>query len=232
MAVGPQQLLQPDMGRRLPVDVRSALVAMGMACNQATMLMHNAFGFSMQVQSLLDSQRASEPASRLAVQVAEDLRDLSDQNFEQAIVVLARAGAVYANYASQVAVALAENTSPPLPQLEPIRPSDVITACGHYLPEVSFEKDSDEPSIVGEQNQAIADARRHLNNLITHHLQSENVLAYDEIAAVAITRADDGDRGRSAEFADALHVYAGVLVWAIGVFSGADPDDAGPTRTA
>jgi hypothetical protein len=225
MVVTTHQLLQAEMGVRLPADVRASLIGMGAACNQAAVHLQQALTFTLQVESAMETQRTGQRSCRLAQEVTVDLQRLADQQFEQAIVVLARASTVYAVYASQVAAAVAEGQSPPLPGSEFIRPSDLITACGLYLPELRFADGSAEPRVVAEQNTAITEARSHLVDLITHRMQGVSPLAYDDIATVTLQ--GDGGESRLVEFADALHIYATVLVWALSVFSGGAQDEVG-----
>ncbi|WP_199514272.1 hypothetical protein [Nucisporomicrobium flavum] len=226
MGVTTQQLLQPHMGVRLPADVRRTLIAMGTACNQSAAYLQWVAAQAMQVESLMEAQRAAECADTPALHAFTDLQHLADQHYEQAIVVLARSATIYAVYASQVAQAVAADQTPPPPGSTVIRPSDVIAAWGHYLPEVRFTGDGDGDRVAQEQNEAVAHARKHLKELITYRLQGESVTAYDDIATVT----DDGGVNRQVEFADTLHVYAGVLVWALAVFSGTEPDRADTRR--
>jgi hypothetical protein len=224
MGVTTQQLLQPHMGVRLPADVRRTLIAMGTACNQSAAYLQWVAAQAMQVESLMEAHRAAECTDTPALHAFTDLQHLADQHYEQAIVVLARSATIYAVYASQVAQAVAADQTPPPPGSTVIRPSDVIAAWGHYLPEVRFTGDGDR--VAQEQNEAVAHARKHLKELITYRLQGESVTAYDDIATVTDDGDGDGDGdvNRQVEFADALHVYAGVLVWALAVFSGTEPD--------
>jgi hypothetical protein len=223
MVLTTHQLLQPEMGLRLPADVRAPLLEMGTACNQAAVHLHQALTFTLQVESALETQRTGHRASTLLEQVTTDLHRLADQHFEQAIVVLARASTVYAVYASQVAVAVAAGDSPPLPGSERIAPSDLITAAGLYLPDVNFADCDGGSRVAVEQNAMIAQARRHLLDLITNQMQGTPSEAYDDIATVAA--GSDGGESRLVEFPDALHTYASVLVWALSVFSGVRHDD-------
>ncbi|GAA0547712.1 hypothetical protein GCM10010172_31900 [Paractinoplanes ferrugineus] len=222
MVLTTHQLLQPEMGLRLPLDVRAALLEMGTACNQAAVHLHQALTFTLQVECALEAQRTGCQAGALLQQVTDDLRRLADQNFEQAIIVLAKAGTVYAGYASQVAVAVAAGEPPPLPGSQRIAPSDLITAAGLYLPDVRFSDDDPESRVVAEQNEMISEARQHLLNLITHQMQGAPSDAYDDIATVVA--GNDGGENRLAEFPAALHTYASVLVWALSVFSGVKHD--------
>ncbi|GAA3344796.1 hypothetical protein GCM10020358_49470 [Amorphoplanes nipponensis] len=224
MGVTTQQLLQPDMGVRLPVEVRRSLVAMGTACNQAAVHLQYASTHSLHIEAIAEAHRVSEQASTPATQAATDLQRLADQHFEQAIVVLARAATVYAVYSTQVALAVAASREPPPPGAAVILPSDVIAAAGHYLPEVCFSDDGND-RVAAEQNETVGHARRTLIELVTYRMQGESALAYDDIATVTA----DGGINRQSEFADALHVYAGVLVWSVAVFSGVSPDH-GPRR--
>ncbi|WP_199515699.1 hypothetical protein [Nucisporomicrobium flavum] len=222
MVLATHQLLQPEMGLRLPMDVRMSLLEMGTACNHAAVHLHQALTFALQVESALETQRADCRVGAPLQQVTADLQRLADQNFEQAIIVLARASTVYAVYASQVAVAVAAGGPPPLPGSERIAPSDLITAAGMYLPDVRFTEGDVESRVVAEQNAVITHARRHLLDLITNQMQGASSEAYDDIATVAV--GNDGGESRLAEFPDALHTYASVLVWALGVFSGVKQD--------
>ena len=220
MGVTTQQLLQPDMGVRLPVGVRRSLIAMGTACNQSAVQLQYASAHSMQIEAIVEAHRVGEHASTPALQTTTDLQRLADQHFEQAIVVLARAATVYAVYATQVAQAVAARQEPPSPGSTVILPSDVIAASGLYLPEVRFGDDNGKDRVAAEQNESVGEARRTLIELVTYRMQGESALAYDNIATVTA----DGGVNRQVEFADALHVYAGVLVWSVGVFSGIRPD--------
>ncbi len=204
MSVMPQQVLQPDMG------------------NVAAVHLHQALTHSMYIESIMEAQRA-QGADRVAVQVADDLQSLADQHFEQAIVVLARASTLYALYASRVAAAVADGETPPMPGSETIRPSDVISCHGMYLPEVRFF-DAGPQDEMQEQNAALARARVVLTDLITHRMQGEAAEAYDEISSVTT---EAGREHRLVEFAAAMHDYASVLVWALGVASGTQRQNAG-----
>ena len=221
MSVMPQQVLQPDMGLRLPAQVRRELIGMGTACNVAAVHLHQALSHSMHIESMMEARRAQGDASRVAVQVTEDLQRLADQHFEQAIVVLARAATLYALYASRVAAAVADDETPPMPGSETIRPSDVISYHGMYLPEVHF-CDSGLNHALQEQNTEVARAREVLTDLITHRMQGEATAGYDEISSVTT---ELGSEHRLAEFAAAMHEYASVLVWALGVASGTQRQD-------
>ncbi len=221
MGVMTQQLLQPHMGVRLSTGVRRSLIAMGAACNQCAVALQYAAAHSMRIESMVETHRVTEPGATPPLHVITDLQRLADQHFEQAIVMLARAATGYAVYASQVAQAVAAGQEPPPPGSAVILPSDVIAAWGHYLPEVRFGDDDDR--MAAEQNTAIAEARRELIELITYRMQGESASAYDDIATVTVT--GDGGVNRQVAFADTLHIYAGVLVWALGVFSGTKPDD-------
>ncbi|MEU7909321.1 hypothetical protein [Actinoplanes sp. NPDC049118] len=224
MVVTTHQLLQPEMGVRLPADVRASLIGMGAACNQAAVHLHQGMTFTLQVESAMETQRTGQRTCRLAQEVTHDLQRLADQHFEQSIIVLARASTIYAVYASQVAAAVADGERPPLPGSEFIRPSDLITACGFYLPEVHFAEGSAEPQVVTQQNATISSGRAHLVDLVTNRMQGVSPLAYDDIATVTLE--GDGGESRLVEFADALHTYATVLVWALAVFSGDGHDGA------
>lgn len=222
MGVTTHQLLQPGMGLELPADVRRSLTEMGAACNQCAVHLHNASSHSLHIESIMEAHRTSEHALQPALGIVTDLQRLADQHFEQAIVVLARSATAYAVYASQVAGAVAAGRTPPLPGSQKILPSDLITACGHYLPEVRFNDNQGQTQVVMDQNTAVDSARRRLINLITYQLQGADSSAYDDIATVTLTD-DPGDQ-RLVAFAATLHEYASVLVWAIGIFSGALPD--------
>jgi hypothetical protein len=223
MGVMSQQVLQPDMGLQLPAEVRRELIGMGTACNVAAVHLHQALSHSMHVESMIEAQRAQGGAGRVAVQVTEDLQRLADQHFEQAIVVLARASTIYALYASRVALAVSDGEAPPMQGSETIRPSDVITCHGMYLPEVRF-CDGGPNDEMQEQNAALARARLVLTDLITHRMQGEAAAGYDEISSVTT---ETGSDHRLVEFAAALHEYASVLVWALGVASGTQRQDTG-----
>ena len=222
MVLTPHQLLQPDMGLRLPKDVRASLLDMGAACNEAAVHLHQALTQTLQVESASEMQRTSLRSGPLMRQVTGDLQLLADQHFEQAIIVLARASTVYAVYASQVAAAVAAGDRPPRPGSERISPSDVITAAGFYLPDVRFAEGAAESRVVMEQNTELAQARQHLLELITNQMQGTPSASYDDIATVAA--GNDGGESRLVAFPDALHTYASVLVWALGVFSGVNHD--------
>ena len=223
MGVTTQQLLQPQMGVRLPAAVRRSLIAMGAACNHAAVTLQYAATHSERIESMVEHHRVSEPGATPPLHVITDLQRLADQHFEQAIVVLARAATGYAVYASQVAQAVAAGQEPPPPGSAVILPSDVIAAWGHYLPEIRFGDADSGDRVAAEQNTAIAEVRRTLVELVTYRMQGESASAYDDIATVTLT--DDGGAHRQVEFADTLHVYAGVLVWALGVFSATHPAD-------
>jgi hypothetical protein len=228
MAPTTQQLLQPEMGLRLPADVRASLLEMGTACNQAAVHLHQALTFTLQVESALQTQRTNPQSGPLMCQVTGDLQVLADQHFEQAIIVLARASTVYAVYASQVAAAVAAGEPTPLPGSERISPSDIITAAGLYLPDVRFAEDAAESRVVAEQNTMVAQTRQHLLDLITNQMQGTPSESYDDIATVAA--GNDGGESRLVAFPDALHTYASVLVWASGVFSGVSQEGSGETN--
>jgi hypothetical protein len=222
MDVTTRQVLQRDMGIDLPAQVHRMLIEMGNACNTAAVHLHGALTELLRVESEMERQRSDEAISPLTQEVGQQLQRLADQHFEQAIVVLARVATSYAVYASQVAAAVGEGQTPPLPGTETIRPSDLITACGLYLPELQFPEDEHSPEI-REQNTGLRQGRHELINLI-YTMQGESVTAYDEIATVTT---NDADEHRLVEFADALHAYASTLVWAIGVVSRQRPNSAG-----
>lgn len=224
MGVTTQQLLQPRMGVRLPAEVRRSLIAMGTACNQSAVYLQSTSAHSMQIETIMEAHRAGEHVGTPALQAITDLQRLADQHFEQAIVVLARAATLYAVYATQVALAVAVNEMPPPPGSGVILPSDVIAAWGHYLPEVRFNDNNGDDRVVSEQNGAVAKVRQSLIELVSYRMQGESALAYDDIATVNVI--NDGGAHRQVEFADTLHVYAGVLVWAVGIFSGVHPEPA------
>ncbi|MCM4083915.1 hypothetical protein [Paractinoplanes hotanensis] len=228
MAPTTHQLLQPHMGIRLPTEVRASLLEMGTACNQAAVHLHQALTFTLQVESALETQRTDPRSSPLMWQVTGDLQVVADQYFEQAIIVLARASTVYAVYASQVAAAVASGESTPLPGSERISPSDVITAAGLYLPSVRFNEDDAEQQVVAEQNKTMTQTRQHLLDLITNQMQGTPSSSYDDIATVAA--GNDGGESRLVAFPNALHTYASVLVWALGVFSGVSQEESGETN--
>jgi hypothetical protein len=224
MDVTTRQVLQREMGNDLPAQVRRALLEMGTACNTAAVHLHGALTELLRVESEMERQRNDEVTSPLTQEVGQQLQRLADQHFEQAVVVLARVATSYAVYASQVAAAVGEGQTPPPPGTETIRPSDLITACGLYLPELQF-LEVEHSAEIGEQNTVVRQARNELTNLI-YTMQGESVTAYDEIATVAITTTD-ADEHRLVEFADALHAYASTLVWAIGVVTWRRPNSAG-----
>ncbi|UQU67347.1 hypothetical protein COUCH_14235 [Couchioplanes caeruleus] len=228
MAPTTHQLLQPEMGLRLPADVRASLLEMGTACNQAAVHLHQALTFTLQVESALETQRTSLGSGPLMCQVTGDLQVLADQHFEQAIIVLARASTAYAVYASQVAAAVAADEPAPLPGSERISPSDVITAAALYLPDIRFAEDVAESRVVAEQNAMVTQTRQHLLDLITNQMQGTPSASYDDIATVAA--GNDGGESRLVAFPDALHTYASVLVWALGVFSGVSQEGSGETH--
>lgn len=228
MVLTTHQLLQPEMGLRLTTDVRNSLLEMGTACNQAAVHLHQALTFTVQVESALETQRSNPQSGPLTRQVTGELQLLADQHFEQAIIVLARASTVYAVYASQVAVAVAASDSPPRPGSERISPSDVITAAGFYLPKVRFAGDAAQSRVVTEQNAVLLQTRQHLLDLITNQMQGTPSAYYDDIATIAA--GNDGGESRLVAFPDALHTYASVLVWALGVFSGVSPEGTGETN--
>jgi hypothetical protein len=216
------------MGLRLPADVRASLLEMGTACNQAAVHLHQALTFTLQVESALETQRTGLGSGPLMCQVTGDLQVLADQHFEQAIIVLARASTAYAVYASQVAAAVAAGEPAPLPGSERISPSDVITAAALYLPDIRFAEDVAESRVVAEQNAMVTQTRQHLLDLITNQMQGTPSASYDDIATVAA--GNDGGESRLVAFPDALHTYASVLVWALGVFSGVSQEGSGETH--
>ena len=226
MVLTTHQLLQPDMGLRLPADVRASLLEMGTACNQAAVHLHQALTFTLQVEAALETQRSDLRSGPLIQQVTNDLQRLADQHFEQAIIVLARASTAYAVYASQVAVAVAAGEPPPMPGSQRISPSDVITATSFYLPDVRFAEGDADSQVVSEQNTMMAQTRQHLVDLVTNQMQTTPSAMYDDFATVAVGNV--GGESRLVEFPEAMHTYASVLVWALSVFSGvarSDSDD-------
>src|SRR5690349_5781569 len=82
MAPTTHQLLQPDMGLRLPADVRVSLLEMGTACNQAAVHLHQALTFMLHIESALESQRTAPRSGPLMSQVTGDLQVLADQHLE------------------------------------------------------------------------------------------------------------------------------------------------------
>ena len=216
MHVTNQELLHPDTGTQLPSAVRQALIEMGDGCNQAALAVNRAAIFEGQVQAYAQPKRALQRADGLTAQVIDDLERLADLHHEQALIVMARAAAVYVVYASQVATAVARGETPPLPQTEVIRPSDLITACGHYLPPVEFNGCAS--AAHAEQNKTLAESRGRLVKLINDQMQGEPIALYDDLHTV--DDEEDERLSRISDFPDALHEYAAALVWSLSVFSG------------
>jgi len=224
MDVTTEQLLPPDVGITLPQPVRSALVDMGIACNQAAIAVTQAYTIQMQMVAASESIEARQQPHGLHSAVTQDLSRSADTYHAQLVVVLARAATTYAVYASQVAAAVAAHRTPPTPDPAVIRPSDVITALDLYLPEICFTADHGEPRVVAEQNADIAQTRKILTDLITHQLKDEPGSGYDDPAHVASEHG--GSHDVLVGFPVALHAYAATLVWATGAFSGVAADSS------
>ncbi|MBG0567545.1 hypothetical protein [Actinoplanes aureus] len=221
MSATTHQLLPHDAG--LPRAVRLALNDFGAACNHAAVAVTHAFAFQMQYTNDRETRIAPEPEEQTtgpekmsaAARVVMDLELIADSFHAQTVVALARAAALYAVYASQVATAVLAGRTAPLPDPAPVKPSDLIAALDLYLPQIQFPAHND-PRMT-DCNADVLSAHTALRNVISGQLWGENALAYDDPAVVRA--GGDEPWGTSATFADALHSYGAALTWALGTFT-------------
>lgn len=224
-------LLQRDTG--LPEPVRQALNEYGRACNLAAIAVNQAFTIAVQYTTAREMRAADDPAEAQAgsgrpspqAQVIVDLEAVADNFHTQTLVALARVAASYAAYATQVAVAAIAGEPLPLPGSEQIRPSDLIAALDHFVPQVRFLSSGEDPRLA-EQNDAVRAAHEALRQVISHQLWGHNAQAYDDLAAVRAGA--DQPQGITEAFPETLHRYAATVAWALGVVMGLrDEGDAG-----
>ncbi|WP_436528218.1 hypothetical protein [Actinoplanes sp. HUAS TT8] len=235
MSAYTHELLQ--RGNGLSEPIRQALNEAAMACNTAAIAVNHAFGFQVQYTTERDAlstvnlgehaPESQQPSPR--ARVVDDLERIAGSFYDQTLVALTRAAAHYAGYASQVATELLAGRAAPLPEQQPVRPSDVITALDLCLPKIEFDT-PDDPALA-EKNAEVLAAHHQLWQVVSLQLRGENPLAYDDPAAVRAGAADP--TGISETFPNALHQYAATLTFAISVLTEIrEPGSAGSASTA
>ncbi|MBM2623871.1 hypothetical protein JIG36_51120 [Actinoplanes sp. LDG1-06] len=218
MSVLLRQVLPPEAGRRLPAPAREALVQLGVACNTAAAAVNRASLF--EDEAIANAQHLEATGGNApAIAVVDDLAAIADQFHEHTLIALARAATPYAVYASHVATQVAACKPAPPPGSEVIKPSDVITAAGLYLPLVEFSTEHGDARVVTDQNAAIRRSHRDLDDVITFQLQGHDVSLFDELR-LPDTR--ESTIGIPDAFPFALYDYAATLTWAVGVFTGVE----------
>ncbi|MBO3736610.1 hypothetical protein [Actinoplanes flavus] len=231
MSAMPHQLLPRDVGIGLPDPVRQALNMMAAGCNRAAIMVIHAAALQVQYTTerethIPDSVSGQAPGEGSSLsRVIVDLEMTADSCHAQSLVVLAKAAADYAIYATQVAADVIAGRQPPMPGSERIKPSDLITALSHYVPPVQFPVTESVSTEMRQQCRFVAEAYATLRNVVENQLIGEDKALYDDRAAVAANAG--GTTGISAAFPEALHGYAAAVTWALGVYT--DFADEGET---
>jgi hypothetical protein len=221
MTVILRQVLPPDAGLNLPAPIRQALVDHGIACNLAARAVNQAADLDQQAITERDHIEALVRGDQLA-RAVEDVAVAADRFHTLTLVGLARAATAYAVYSSQIAVQVAADqpvTDAGDSALR-LKPSDVITAAGMYLPPLSFSsRGQSETQQVADLNANVQRSYLALNSVITNNLQGCDVTLYDDLTAA--TRIDARATVPDV-FPIALYDYAATVAEAVGMLTGVD----------
>lgn len=223
MGVTLRQVLPTDAGLELPGMVRQALVDHGLACSLAAVAVNQAAQLDEQAGTQCDHVEVLRRGEQVA-SAAGDVAEATDRFYTLSLVALARAAAAYAVYASQLALQIAagEPVTDSVETAPRLKPSDLITALGTYLPALSFEpRDDSERQQVADLNADLQRSYRDLNNVITHQLQGMDVTVYDDLSAATklASQTEVPD-----VFPFALYAYAATVAWTVGMLTGVDQD--------
>jgi hypothetical protein len=208
------QLLQPTMGKDLPVEVRDTLLGLGTSCNDATVLVSLADGVDGFVQRRLECVHVLAPAA----QSADDMTAATEGWRNRAIAAFARAAVKYAVYASRVAESVAAGETPHRLKLEHVVPSMLASDFNQLLPVIQFPTGSIAAMTAADSVALLLEKREALVKMVRRRLHGDALDFYDDLHVDGSAELTDG-------FPRLLHEYATEMVHVIGLFSGtADPD--------
>jgi hypothetical protein len=208
------QLLPNTMGVRLPVEVREALLGLGMSCNDAKTLV----GMAKTADAFALQRMESAQAVAHTRQGADDIAVVAGRARNQAIMAFARISLRYAVYASSVAAAVSNSATPPMPSQDRLLPSMLANVFERLLPEVRFAGQGTDAAIAEEHNADLAARRAALQQVISRWATSE-AEDYDDLGVDVSMDVND-------QLPELLHEYGAELVWTLGYFSGIE-DESG-----
>ncbi|MEU4239663.1 hypothetical protein [Actinoplanes sp. NPDC026619] len=223
MSVIVRQVLPAYAGITLPAAVRQALVDHGISCNMAAATVNQAAVLDQQANTREDHIQALGRGDQVS-RAAADIAEAADRFHSLALVALARAATAYAVCASQLAAQVIAGE--PVTEAEcpagRLKPSDVITAAGLYLPRLIFiPRHQDEQQQVADLNADVRRSYAGLNNAITHQLRGIDVAIYDDLtAAAALAPTVDVPE----VFPGAIYDYAATVSWTVGMLTGVAED--------
>ncbi|GIM93200.1 hypothetical protein [Paractinoplanes toevensis] len=223
MSVIVRQVLPADAGVTLPATVRQALVDHGLACNIAAAAVNQAAVLDQQANAREDDLQVLGRGDQVS-RAAADIAEATDRFHTLALVALARAATAYAVCASQLAaqVIAGEQVTDAECPAGRLKPSDVITAAGLYLPRLIFTpRHQDEQQQVADLNADVRRSYAGLNNVITHQLHGVDAAVYDDLGAAA---ALDPTVDVPEVFPGAIYDYAATVSWTVGMLTGVAED--------
>lgn len=216
MSVMSREVLAKDSGQQLQTAVRSALVDLGLAANHAALAAGQAALLEVQSLALEEGEQAAHGLRTHVAETAALLAQCAMQYHEELVVSYAVIAARYAVYAARVAADVTSEGQTVDLDVGGILPSQLIENLDQYLPSLQFRAEPHGTTVAEEQNDAIAEARDRLDNLVQRQMFGSAVTEYDTIGAAPRGK---GSPDLVVEFPEALHDYAATVTWAIGVFT-------------
>jgi hypothetical protein len=217
MSAMSREILPPYGGEDLPVAVHSMLVVLGVAANQAALAVDQAQLLSVQALASQESAHSLQGSGSHLHEVAGMLAQCADRYHDQLLVAYARIASRYAAYAARVAADVTALRRPTTSDVTSVQPSTLINDLGGQLPPLQFTPATGGSAAVQEQNAAIESARTTLTQIVQYQMFGQPSTAYD-----FLTNDSRREYDLVVGFPVALHDYAAVVTWAIGVMTGFD----------
>lgn len=220
MSVTSREVLASDSGQHLPAAVRRTLVELGVATNHAALAVAQAALLEIQYLAVEEGEQAARAHTTHVTETAAMLGQCALRYHEQLVVGYAGIAARYAVYAARVAADVISGGQITAADVAEVLPSQLIEGIDERLPPLRFLAQPDLTTVAGEQNDAIAEARDHLNMVIKRQMYGSAVTEYDSVDTAPRSK---GSQDLVVGFPEALHDYAATVTWAAGVFTDFSP---------
>jgi hypothetical protein len=216
MSVSSREVLAPDSGQHLPAAVRRTLVDLGVATNHAALAVAQAALLEVQCLAVEEGEQAARGQATNVTETAAMLAQCALQYHEQLVVGYTVIAARYAVYAARVAADVTSDRQIADVDVTGILPSQLIERLDQRLPPLRFPTQRDHPTVAEDQNDAITEARDHLDTVIQRQMFGSAVTEYDTVDTAPRPK---GSQDLVVGFPQALHDYAAAVTWAVGVFT-------------
>jgi len=200
-------------GLAVPEPICEALLDLGLACNDAALLLDTA---QLEHRRSLNGASLAEACGRKAHHrgyLANQLLECTLTYTDQLTAAYTAVACTLAAYAAAVAVALIHGEELPVPDLEPMRPSQVLALPDVYLPLVQMHVDTRRDHALVAHNTDLIGHHGRVHEIVDAITRSDPVDAYDEPSRLANRPV------RSVEqhliLARALHCYGSGCAWAV-----------------